>query len=78
MTKPLEMYRGVAIYEVTQPKISDEEILGSKVIAKVVNTDQENLQIDFKEEAANREEAVIKIKKKIDHYLDKNDLKKFE
>lgn len=71
------MYRGATMYEITEPDLSEEQVLGTKVIAKAFIPDQGNMQVDFKEEAANLEEAVKKIKSKIDRYLDEHNLAAF-
>lgn len=77
MTKFLGVYRGAAVYEVGRVDPSEGEKLGTKVIAKAMIPDQENLKVDFIEEAGDQQEALEKIKKTIDRYLDKHELEKF-
>lgn len=77
MTTFLGMYRGAAIYEVSEVDPSEGEMLGSKVIAKALIPDQENMKVDFIEDAATQQKAVEKIKKAIDKYLADHDMDKF-
>lgn len=77
MTNFLGMHRGAALYEVRESDPSEGEILGSKVIAKALVPNHENMRVDFIEEAATRDEALDKLKKRIDRYLDKHQLREF-
>lgn len=77
MTTFLGLYRGAAIYEVGAVDPSEGETLGSKLIAKAMIPDQENMKVDFIEEAATQQEAQEKIKKAIDKYLADHDMDKF-
>lgn len=78
MTKFLGTYRGAAVYEVEVFDSSEGEKMGSKLIAKAMLPDQQNMQVDFSEEAATQEKAREKIKKTIDRYLAEHDIKQFE
>lgn len=77
MTTFLGLYRGAALYEVGGIAPSEGETLGSKVIAKAMVPEQENMKVDFIEEAATQQEAQKKIKKAIDTYLADHDMDKF-
>lgn len=48
-----------------------------KVKAEGIHPEQKNLKVDFSAEADNQEEAVELMKKKIDQYLQENDLTEF-
>lgn len=78
MTKFLNTYRGAEIYEVEEFDSSEVVKMGSKLIAKAMLPDQQNMKVDFAEEAATQEKAREKIKKAIDRYLDEHDIDKFE
>lgn len=76
MMKFLGIYRGAAIYEVDLDP-SEGRKLGSKVIAKAMIPAPKNMKVDFVKEAGDQQEALEKIKKTIDRYLDKHELEKF-
>lgn len=77
MTTFLGLYRGAALYEVSEVDPSEGKTLGSKLIAKAMVPEQENLKVDFIEEAATQQEAFEKIKKAIDTYLADHNMNKF-
>lgn len=76
MTTFLGLYKGAEIYEVDLDP-SEGEKLGSKVIAKARIPGQKNLKVDFVEEASDQEEALEKVNKTIDKYLEEHELKEF-
>lgn len=78
MTKFLGTYRGAAVYEVEEFDSSEGQKMGSKLIAKAMLPDQNNMKVDFAEAAATQEKAREKIKKTIDQYLDEHDMNQFE
>lgn len=71
MKKHLDIYKGAAIYEIHP---SEGKALGSKLIAKALIPNQENMKVDFIEEAATLDEAMRQIKNAIDNYLLKHEL----
>lgn len=77
MTTFLGLYRGALFYEISGIDPSEGETLGSKVIAKAMIPNQENLKVDFIEEAATREVTLEKIKKVIDQFLEDHDIDEF-
>lgn len=78
MTTFLDSYKGAEIYTFGEVDPSEGETLGSKLIAKAMIPGQENLKIDFIEEAATQNQALKKIKTTIDRYLDDHGMNKFE
>jgi hypothetical protein len=78
MTKFLGTYRGAAVYEIEAFDSSEGEKIGAKLIAKAMLPDQQNMQVDFAEEAATQEKAQEKIKKAIDRYLDEHEMNQFK
>ncbi|SMO69045.1 hypothetical protein [Fodinibius sediminis] len=78
MTKFLGIYRGAEIYEIDEFDPSEGEKVGSRVIAKAMLPEQQNMKVDFSVEAGTREKAQEKIQKTIDHYLEKYDIGEFE
>lgn len=78
MTKFLGEYRGAAVYEVEEFESSEGQKMGSKIVAKGIIPGQQNMKVDFVEEADTEEQAREKIKNAIDRYLDEHDMNQFE
>lgn len=77
MTKYLGQYRGAAIYEMEEFDASEGQKIGSKIMAKAVSPDQENLKIDFTAKASTQKQAIEKVKKAIDHFLQEHEIEAF-
>lgn len=73
----LETYRGAAIYEVNPTNMSENQLLTYKVRAEGLLPEPDNMKVDFVEEAQSRDQAIKLVKKQIDQYLDKHEIKKF-
>ncbi|SHG52476.1 hypothetical protein SAMN05443144_13221 [Fodinibius roseus] len=78
MTKFLGVYRGSAIYEIEEFDTTEGEKMGCKILAKALLSDQQNIQVDFVEEAETEEKAREKIKVAIDRYLKKHNMQSFK
>lgn len=77
MTKFLGVYRGAAMYEIEEFEASKGQKVGTKILAKAMTPDAENLKIDFVAEASNQKKALKKVKKDIDQFLEEHDLDRF-
>ncbi|MBN2731870.1 MAG: hypothetical protein JXR26_05505 [Balneolaceae bacterium] len=77
MTKFLGVYRGAAMYEIEEFEASKGQKVGTKILAKAMPPDTENLKIDFVAEASNQKEALRKIKKEINRFLDEHNMDEF-
>lgn len=78
MTKFLGEYRGAAVYEVEEFESSEGQKVGSKIVAKAMFPGQQNMKVDFVEEAGTQQKAREKIKKAIDRYLEEQNINQFE
>lgn len=78
MTKFLGVYRGAAIYEIEEFDSSEGEKMGCKILAKALLSGQQNMKVDFVEEAETEEKARKKIKAAIDRYLEKHNMENFK
>lgn len=77
MTKFLGVYRGAAMYEIEEFEASKGHKVGTKILAKAMTPDTENLKIDFVAEASNQKKALEKVKKDIDRFLDEHNMDEF-
>lgn len=77
MTKFLGVYRGAAMYEIEEFEASKGQKVGTKILAKAIIPDTENLKIDFGAEASNQKKALEKVKKDIDRFLDEHNMDEF-
>ncbi|NGP88975.1 hypothetical protein [Fodinibius halophilus] len=78
MTKFLGTYRGAAVYEVEQFDPSEGEKVDVKLIANGFHPGQQNMKVDFAEEATSVKDAQEKIETAIDRYLEEYGLNQLE
>lgn len=77
MNNFLERYRGAKIYESEVVDPTKGRKLRAKVVAKAIIPGQQNLKVDFIERAPEVPEAVARIKKAIDRYLEEHEFDTF-
>lgn len=73
----LGVYRGAAVYEYDGTDSAEGQKQGSKVVAKAMTSDLDNLNVVFVEEGDTTDMARDMIKRTIDHYLENNHLEHF-
>lgn len=78
MTKAIGQYRGAKIFEIEEFESSDGEKIGSKIIAKAILPNQQNMKVDFVEKSDTLQKARKKIEKTIDQYLDEHEFERFD
>lgn len=75
----LGTYRGAALYKV---QFGEEgtfgHLLEEKVRAEAFHPARKNLKVDFEAKGKNQEDALEKLTRKIDRYLEKHNLNAFD
>lgn len=78
MTQFISFYKGASLFEVHAVKPSEGEAMDSKIIAKAVSPEQENMRIEFTATAGSQEKALQRIRKTIDDYLTEHETDSFK
>lgn len=76
--KYLEVYKGTVIFEDDSLPLPDGCFINKKLIAKALAPGHQNLKISFSTISGSKKTALIKIRKKIDDFLDSHHLNRLE